>query len=235
MTALSIVQDACGQMGITVPTVVFTSTNQQVIQLRTLMNTEGKQLAQRHQWQRITVQQTFTTVALQAQSAALPSDFDRFCNDSMWNRTTVRKVYGPLTEQEYQQYQAYPIFTTVNPAFFVRGNVIQMQPIPTADQTVAYSYVSTNWAETSGGTGLAAMTADTDVSRLPEMLVTLGVIWRFKKSKGFDYAEDFNTYQEQVAQVTGRDGGSPKLNTVYGLNRFSPYPFNVPEGSWPSS
>ena len=45
MTALSIIQGVCSQLGITSPSVVFASTNDQIVQLRNLMNEEGQTLA----------------------------------------------------------------------------------------------------------------------------------------------------------------------------------------------
>ncbi len=226
-------------MGLAQPSVVYGSTDPIVMQFAALANREGIDLAKRHQWGPITKAVTFTTVATQLQTAFLPSDFDRFCDDSMWNTSIARKVYGPLTEQEWQQYQAFPIFTTVNPAFIIRQNQFYLQPAPAAGQTLSYSYVSTQWCQ-SGPAPISPpdnpqtlFAADTDIALIPETLMTLGIIWRFKKSKGFDYAEDFRTYNQQVDQTTARDGGSPKLNLAYGLNRFQPYPYNIPEGNWP--
>ena len=232
-TALSVITNACQFMGLVAPTTAYGNTNQQVIHLCGLANQEGIDLAHAHQWQRITVATTYTTLAQQEQTNFFASDFDRFCNDSMWNTTTARKAYGPMTEQEWQQYQAFPIFTTMNPAFIVRNTSLYLQPAPAAGQTLSYSYVSKNWAQTSGGTGIDAFTADTDVPRLDPTLMSLGIVWRFRKAKGFDYSEEYRTYQDQKAQYVSRDGGAPKLNLAYGLNRFSPYPYNVPEGSWP--
>lgn len=233
MTALTIVQDAASQIGLTAPSVVFGSTDQQVIQLRTLMNVEGRELSRAGQWQQITVPVTFTSVAQAIQTGAIPSDFDRFVNDSMWNQSTVRKVYGPLTQQQWQLYQAFPIMTTVNPMFIVYDNELVFEPAPAAGNTISYSYVSKNWAETSGGTGIPAMTADTDVSKLPEYLVSLGLVWRFKKANGLPFAAEKSDYDAQRGQELARTGGAPVLNQTYGLNQWQPYPFNVPEGNWP--
>jgi hypothetical protein len=234
VTALSLVQQAAGELGLPQPSgSLYSSSDGLVQQFAALSNREGIDLSRRHQWQNITKSTTFTTVAAQLQTAFLPSDFDRFCNDSMWNTSIARKVYGPMTEQDWQQYQAFPIFTSVNPAFIVRESQFYLQPAPAAGQTLSYSYVSKNWCESSGGTEQSAFAADTDVGLIPETLITLGIIWRFKKAKGFDYAEDFRTYNQQVEQWIARDGGAPKLNLTYGLNRFQPYPYNVPEGNWP--
>lgn len=233
MTALTIVQTTCGMLGLRQPAIVFASTDNQVIQLRGLMNQSGFQLAKVHQWQGITREKTFTTVAQEVQTGAIPTDFDRFVDNSMFNRSTARQIYGPLTEVDWQQYKAYPIYTTMNPAFMMRGNDLYFQPNPDAGNTCAYSYVSTYWCESSSGTDQTAMAADTDVALIPEALISLDIAWRFKKAKGFDYSEEYRTFQEQMRQTTARDGGAPRLNLAYGLNRFRPYLYNIPDGNWP--
>jgi hypothetical protein len=72
------------------------------LQLLGLAQQEGKELARRHTWQRSSRKQTFTATATETQSTAIPSDFDRFIDETMFNRTRKRHVYGPLNPQEWQ-------------------------------------------------------------------------------------------------------------------------------------
>jgi len=220
-------------LGIPQPTAVFGNTNAQVVQLASLMNQEGQELADYHQWQALTKSNSFTTVAIQPQAGAIPSDFARFVNNSMWDQTTARPVKGPISEQSFQMFQAFPVYTNVNPVFLMRENVIIFQPAPAAGDTVAYSYISNQWCQSSGGTGQTAFAADSDTAKIPENLITLGVIWRFKKAKGFDYSEEYRTYQSQRQETISRDGGAPNLNMTYGLNRVSPFAANILSGNWP--
>lgn len=231
MSALSIVQNAAQRLSLDSPGAVFSSTATEIIQLRQLMNQEGKELARRHNWTVLVTEKTFTTVATSVQSSAVSTDFDHIVNNSMWNRTQDRPVQGPITAQQWQQEQSGPTYTTNNLAFRFRGGSLLITPTPAAGETVAYEYVSKNWAETSGGTGLAAMTADTDVGVLDEELITLGVIWRYLQAQGLDYAEAFRTYEMEVGKAIGRDGGAPALNLSYGMPRERVWP-NIPEGSW---
>ena len=229
MTALTLIGKACARLGVTVPGAVFSSTDTQVIQLRNLMNQEGQELGTRHPWTALTTEKTFTTVATSIQTSAIPSDMAWYINDTMWNRTTDQKVRGPLTSQEWQQEQAIST-AVIYPSFRFRGGDLLMLPTPTAGQTVAYEYISLNWAETSGGSGLSAMTADTDVGILDEGLITLGVICRFLQAKGLDYAEAFRTYQMEVNKAVARDGGS-KTYLIGG--GYTPYYYgNIPDGGW---
>src|SRR3990167_760260 len=231
MTALQIIQAVSSRIGLASPTVVFSSTDAQVIQMRHLLNQEGKELGKRHPWTKLVTEKTFTTVAAAIQTSAVPSDFGWYLNGTMWNRTTDRQIFGPMSAADLQRQQAIAATSTIHTGFRFRGGELLWYPSPTASQTAAYEYVSKNWGETSGGTDLSTMTADTDVGLLDEDLITLGVIWRFRKAKGLDYAEEFRTYQMEVGKAIARDGG----RADYSLHGHAapPYNANIDEGSWP--
>jgi hypothetical protein len=230
MTLLTVVQNACDRLGITRPTAAYASTDQQIIQLVGLAQQEGKELAKRHTWQALTTEKTFTSIAAETQTGAIPTDFDRFIDDTFYNRSQTRHVRGPLTPQEWQFHKGV-VATTIIEAFRVRGSAILLTPTPSAGQTYAYEYVSKNWCASSGGTAQSAWAADADVGTLPEELTTLGVIWRWQKAKGLDYAESFRTYETQVAIETSRDGGKPTLNFGRSANLGARLPI-IKDGSW---
>ena len=60
-SALALVQQATGEMGLTVPTAVFSSTNQDIIQIRALLNAVGYELTRRCQWQALSKVNLFQT------------------------------------------------------------------------------------------------------------------------------------------------------------------------------
>ena len=228
MTALTIVQNACTELGIASPTSCFASTDRVIVQMRNLMNREGELLRDSYPWTRLVTEKTFSTAAQAIQTSAVPADFGWFLNDSMWNRTTGRQIAGPISPSDWQREQVYPSIAAPEASFMFRGGDILITPSPTASQTVAYEYVSKNWAEASGGTDLSRMTADTDVAFLSESLITLGIIWRWRKSKGLDYAEDFRTYEIEKAKAIARDGGSKTYNLAGRMVR-------APAGNIPES
>jgi len=193
---------------------------------------EGKSLMRKHPWQVLTTEKTFTSTAAAAQTGAIPTDFDRFVDESFFNRTQRRAVYGPISPQDWQQVQATVTNAIVPEYYRQRGNSILITPTPNGTDTYAYEYISRNWCESSGGTDQAAWASDTDTGILDEELMTLGVEWRFLKAKGFDYAEAFRSYDLAVADKFGRDGGKRRLNFGRRSNpRAARFPI-VPEGSW---
>lgn len=230
MTALTIIKDACGRIGVQQPQAIFSSQDEQVIQMRSILNEAGKKLARAFDWRSITKETSFTTVAASVQTSAIPSDFDHYIKDTMFNRTQSRKVFGPLSASEWQLDKAGFSGITIENVFRFRGSDILMTPNPTAGESVYYEYVSKYWCQSLDETEKAAMTADDDTAILDEELLTKDLIWRFLKAKSLDYAEAFNDFQVELAMAKGRDGSNRTLS----LSReYDPSVMvNVPEGNW---
>ena len=177
----------------------------------------------------------FTCTAAAAQTGAIASDYDRIVEESFFNRTQKRPVFGPISAQDWQFMQAVVAATLVE-SYRVRGDSILITPTPNGTDTYAYEYVSNLWCQSSGGTGQSAWASDTDTGVLSEELMTLGIIWRFLQKGGFDYAEAFRDYELQVADAILKDGGGKRrLNFGQrGLTGIARMPY-VQEGSWPLS
>lgn len=233
MALLDIIQDVCGRLSLTVPTLVVGSTDAQVIQLYALANKAGHDLGQDFNWQGLMEEETFVTVAATVQPTAIPADFDRFVPNTFNNRSTRRPISGPVTPQVWQWLIAQPSYSTVYLMFRERQSQFLIGPpttAPPAGQTIAYEYVSKNWAKSSGGTPQSKYLADTDLTYLDEELIKDSLTWRFLRAKGLSYDEEFKTYTDNFSQQCARDGGSTLLHlspTVLDMNRI-----NLPDGSF---
>ena len=118
-------------------------------------------------------------------------------------------------------------------AFRQRGNDLLMMPIPNAGDTYAFEYIcNTPVVDANGTTFRTKFLADDDEALLDEEAVTLGIIWRFKKAKGLDYAEDFRTYQMQVHQLKARDGGQRSWDFSSASDPRTPRFPLVPDANW---
>ncbi len=152
MTLLTICQDAAKIIGITAPDAVTSSTDTSVIQLEACANQEGRAQVQRYNWEVLIKEGSHTTLAAESQGTmvSIASDFGRFSNNTMWNRTTDRTYYGPLTGSEWQRILAV-VSGGITNYFRIRGGLLLMHPTPTAGQSVKFEYISKNWVDTSGG------------------------------------------------------------------------------------
>lgn len=233
MSALSIVREVCKRIGITVPNTATGSADRQIVQLVALLNEEGQELAQRHDWQALVTEATFTTVAAESQGTLsdIAPGLKYIINDTIWNRSLRRPVYGPLTAQKWQQLKAMSMQGPWN-QFRIVGNTIKFIPAPVAGQSCYFEYVTKNWCTSSdGATSRDGFTADDDVSLLDEQLLTLGLRWRWKAAKGLEYAEDFNSYERRVLDAIARDGSRDTLNLADQRHDIFPS-ITIPSGSW---
>lgn len=238
MSALGIVQSVTGRVGLNRPSVLFTSTDRNVVQLRELLLEGAEALSKRNSpngWQALQREQSFITVAAEVQTnAPVPDDFRYFIADTDFNRDTNRKVSGPLSPQQYQRAEVWPQLVAPYLSWRQRGGQFMIVPAPPAGETVVYEYVSSYWAIGSGGAAKAAFTADEDTTYLDEELLKLDLRWRWKQAKGLAYAEDMATFELEVEKALGNDGGTSALNQG-GPDGLSPWNYNIPEGSWPST
>jgi hypothetical protein len=233
MTLLTICQDAAKLIGITAPDAVTSSTDTSTIQLEAVANQEGRAQVQKYRWEVLIKEGSHTTIAAESQGAmtTIATDFGRFSNNTMWNRTTNRRYFGPITDSEWQRILAV-VSGGITNYFRIRGGNLLMHPTPTAGESVKFEYVSTDWVDTSGGTTANAdkFTADSQTTVLEEELVILGVVWRFLKLKGLPYDQQFVDYQNRVSEYSGHDGASPIVR-MGGPSRAI-LALNEPEGSY---
>ncbi len=218
-----------------VPSSVIGNTDQNVVQMFALLNREGKWFQRVHDWQLMRKESSFTTLAALQQVADMTSytdsasasvtDWDRFVPDTMWNRSSVLPV-RPLTATRFQSDQANTTTSTF-PRYLLRGGALLFNAAPTAGQSVFFEYISKNWCKTSGGTGKAAFSLDTDLGILDVELLTQAVLWRFLKAKGLDYAEEFRRLELIYSALTGQEMPSPDLvvggdKTFHGAEPYVP-------------
>lgn len=230
MSYLTIVQQACRLLSLPVPTTVVGSTDPNVVQLGALANEVGEELATDHDWQKLTQQHLFTTSGTEEQPDAVPDDWNRFLANTFFNRTTIRAMQL-ITPQMWQAIKTLPALGTPYIMWRQRDGVFLTTPTPPAGQTIAYEYVSKNWALSPANVPQDAFTADASTTVLEERLFRLGIVWRFRQAKGLDYGEDMKTYEIEKQQATGKDGGSTALNMGGTLNWG--FGANIQSGNFP--
>lgn len=233
MSLLTIIQDAADRIGIVRPSSVIGATDQQIRSLLALSIQDGKALAKRHDWQRLTKEKTFTATATETQSGVLPADFDRLINGTFWNRSQDRQVAGPISPQRWQLLKSGLIVMPWD-SFRIRGSDLLMSPVPVAGDDMAFEYITTYWAASAADSApdQATWAADDDQSFLDDELQTLGVVWRFKKARGLEYAEEFQEYEMRFAQIAGTDGGMATIDMGLGDDGSSVIDPYITDGNW---
>jgi hypothetical protein len=206
MSLLTMIQEVAGSLNLPQPASVVGNTDPDAILFLNLAKREGRELFRRHDWQKLIVEHTQTTVATVAQTA-LPTAFDHLPPDvEIWNRTNNVKYRGPVASNSWMQLNT-GISGGVAGWWRLIGGALNIYPAPTAGETIAFEYISKNWCQSSGGTGQATWAADSDTGILSEELMALGLTWRWLRAKGMDYAEEMATYEREVEKAAGRDRG----------------------------
>lgn len=195
-----------------------------------LANREGRSLAKKD-WSILLKRQVFTT-ASSAESYALPSDFDRFIDNTHWNLSDEDLMEGPVSTQRWQANKSGVVTITVNDRFQVRADGNQnryfIDPVPTSQENISFFYATDTWCRSKGGTRQTRWNADDDVLLLDEFVYELGLKWRWLHAMRRPYAEEYNEYIRERDKAFARDGGMPTLRILGPVEDFKPAA-NTPE------
>lgn len=211
MSLLTIVQRFCERTNLSVPTTVYGSTDNQVVQIKALLEEIGIDLNSRFSWNRTQFSVTHTTTAAQDQGSmdTIAPGWGSLKNFTIWDRDRILPVLGPLTGIEWQALLAMFINGPYY-QFRILNNRLLVNPTPPAGETWAFEYESKNWI-VNGSTYKEYFTADDDEPVLPQSLLLMGLRAWWKKEKGLDYAEDMRMYEAMAKDESNKDGGKPVL------------------------
>lgn len=230
MSCLSIIRKVSRKLsGFAYPNAAITSTDPQVQALVALLNDEGQELARRPEngWQALIKQATFTSTAaeLQGALATIAPNLKYIVDDTIWNTTQKRPIIS-ATAQVFARLRSG--FSTTAQYRIAGGNLLFV-PAQAAGEVCTFEYQSKAWA-TNGATFSDAFLSDGDTSLLDEQILALGLLWRWKAQKGFDYAEDFRAYEIAVSDAIARD--VPREILSFGAKRSSGLDANVQESNF---
>lgn len=243
MTILSIVQDAAIRAGvITAPTSAVGSVDPVVgptaLLLVALARDAGRDALERANWVQLDIAAKVTgdgTTTL----FTLPPDWDRFSpGDKSPNGALVSSKYpltpldGPVNTEDLNLLKALNV-SIVRPVWRIIGGSLELFPAPALAEIITFNYYSSNWILAADGiTRQSDWVADTDTSLINEDIIMKGALWRWLKSKGLDYADEFRAYEASLdrnasQQMTERiistsRGVSPTGGDYFGTISYTP-------------
>jgi len=217
MTVLSACAEAAIELSQSEPTTLFSTTNRFAKELRVQANKSAVAIAKAYDWQALTKQATVTGDGSDT-SFALPSDYDRMVlKTNLSSASTNIDLVKVRDLDQWAYFQNH--FSSTYPGYWmILGGEVLVNPAPALGVEHFYYYITKNVV-----TGdKVAFTADTDTFVLPERLLTLSIIWRWRASKRMEYAEDMRNFEIALGEETATDKGSRVL--VVGRQRV---PYNV--------
>lgn len=213
-TALTIVADAAVELGLVSSlTDAWGSTDQNVVLLRSLCTSIGRDLLTRNSWSHLKKETSIATAAADYQYD-LPADFSRVVDDTFWNRTQTLKLGGPIDSIAWQYLKATSASGTPRQWFRIVANEVEIYPTPTAIESIYYEYVSSYWVKESGQSApnTDRVDANTDTIYFEPLLFMRALKVKFLRQKGMDTGAAQEDFEERWAQVASQEGGAPVLS-----------------------
>lgn len=220
-TVLNIVTDVAVEIGLGAPSAVFSSRDNNVIQLRTLLKSVGRGLVLKNGWLQCLKEHTFTTT--DAASYTLPADYSTVVDGTGWNRTSKHPV-AIASPQEWQHIKARDIGTTLCLVVKPHDLTLEIPTDHTSGDTVAFEYRSRYWVALTGTTTPTkdAPTLDTDVVCIDVQLITRALKLAWLRAKGFDSSAALDDFLEAFQTVRSANVGAAPVLSLNGGGESEP-------------
>lgn len=192
---------------------IVQQSDRQTLQLRALLLASGNQLMRDWDWQALLRTATITT-ASGTPTYALPTDYNRMVDETQWLTTSKVPLFGPLNQRDFAQNQYGLVNVGPYFRFQIQQDLVNLQPTPSAVQTINYYYISAFWIKQAGVTPAATFstTVDTDTFYLDEDLLFLNLRWRWLRAKRMAYDEERSEFDEFFYTSRSDDRGSRSLS-----------------------
>lgn len=194
MSALTIIKALAKNVGMTVPNVVFTSSDRELAVAAQLANETGEELARRVDWGGLQATTTLTGDGTN-KTFALPSDFSRL------NRgAAVLSGITPLRPVSRAEWTTMTAAEGTPRYFLLGGDEITLWPYLATGETVTVNYQSKDWS--SAG---EEFTADSDTALVDENLLLKGLVVRWRRLYGLPYQDFEAEYEATIADFADFD------------------------------
>jgi len=188
-----------------VPTSIIGNTEDVAKQILEVMTVSITELARSFNWQELQKEKTFNTI-IATKNYDLPTDFDRFVNNTFWNSTTQHAVM-PVTPEEWRVLNNQGITGGTGFSYSrIRAGHVVLFPTPAAVEAYIYEYISNLVVLSSSGTGQSGWLADTDVPAIDAHIVRLDATWRWLKNQGRPYGEEQKDANNAAAERARANG-----------------------------
>jgi hypothetical protein len=194
MSLLTIAKAIAINVSIQPPTTVLANSSPDAMKIVQFTQEAGAELARRVDWRAL--HKTTTLTGTGANDALpLPVDFARLSEGGSVNGLRVG-----LSEDEWNSLT--PEMGT--PRFgFLSGNTLSFYPYLAFGATETVQWQSANWCSSNSAT----WADDSNTALVPEDLVTLGAIWRWRRHHGSDFQDYMAEYEAALADRAKFDGG----------------------------
>lgn len=210
----------------TVSPAVFSSTDQAMVELRNLAQDVAEMIAKSHDWRALTQIGSFSGDGV-TESFPKPAGYDRMVTASSVS-DPQSWFWGYFQISTVNEWLMRKRTAWISPGgWIIIGGNFNFWPAPHG--LAEFPFISNHIAVSEDGQTKARFDADTDSFVLPERLLTLGLIWRYRAQKGLDYGEDMANYNIALSEEQAADPGARVIRKqgyrpVWGARTAWPWP-----------
>lgn len=209
MTILSVIKSVCSVIGIDIPSEVYTSTEPAMVEMQAMANEMAQRIAfDGRDWTKLKALATLTGDG-SALGFNLPADYQRMLKKArLWPSASPYAPFAHYADTDQWLGITTQNFQNLIGAWTIIGEQLMIRPAMANLATAQFYYITRNIVKAVDNSVKAEFTVDTDVFRLDERILKLGIIWQWKASKGQSYGEEMSTYEDALAVQSGGDKGS---------------------------
>jgi len=242
---LQIISDACDELGISRPNSLANPATDDDRQYAAVTNVAATKIALEPDtgWEILQRLHLFYSVEGSAEYD-LPEDYGRLTIDTVWDRSQLTPMQGPLSPALWQTIKSGLIG---NGIYFTRYRVVRSSTVPkkvfvvdpnspNTGSPLVYEYQSTQvFCSDDYTTSSVKIAADTDLYLLPEELLKLAFKWRWRREQGLEFSTYLEEYNQELDKYTARDRPQPGFSLTGPMYRqnFLGW-FNIPDTGYGS-
>lgn len=226
---LTICTDAMeGVQDIAIPTTIIGNTSPTAKLLKSCAQDIGRYLEREYSWQALKKSYTFATSS-GVLGYDVPEELRRFANMTIWSDTDNWEL-RLIGDAGYRQLLTGITAPSLRFFYSVFANQINFAIDPGATVfNIVFDYYTKYFCESSAGTGQDRWAADTDVSRLDDNLMALGIRYLYLSRNGLPFDEEKASFLTACKSLLADD----RPHTIIDVSVIPRgAPVNTPDGSW---
>jgi len=229
-TVAEVMDDVALECSTTPPTSWITANSGSYSELKLFLRQTVEELLDRVDWANpLCIDYVITGTG--DETYAMPSDFKRLTRDPMavLETTNTRRPVRPVTTNG-----AWTNLETLGASGSERyyrlsgdeqaGYSLSFFQPPIAGVSITASYITKNWLKI-GSTAGAVWSDVAATLLLPRKIVEMGIIWRFRRRKGFDYTDRKSEYEANLMRLANE---ARQIRTISFGDRPTMRPFEIP-------
>jgi len=231
-TAIQCIRQASAELGLPVPLEAAASRDQQAQQMLALLNAAGNELCRMFEWQFLRRSASITLIANQS-GYPLPPDFVKLMNDSLWEKSNIYQVIGPVSVRQWA-YLTNSVTIAPDYCFIIKDRQFQFTPAPGADGMgtgdISYEFMSNGWVQDALNPTryISIIENDADMLQFDFWLLVKFLKLKTWEAKGLDTTHLRDDFMRTFSDATAQDHGAPNLS-VTRRRRIGLLPLGVPE------